>query len=61
MGEWSEYFEDFPEEDDANYVNGVFDHEKVQERKRLLDAQADAKLAALIGNSQHRGGSDRKV
>lgn len=25
MGEWSEYSEDFPEEDEANYVNGRFD------------------------------------
>ncbi len=25
MGEWSEYFEDFPEENPANYVGGRFD------------------------------------
>lgn len=25
MGEWSEYFEDFPEENPANWINGVFD------------------------------------
>ena len=25
MGEWSEYFEDFPEKDQANYVKGSFD------------------------------------
>ncbi len=25
MGEWSEYFEDFPDENPANYVNGRFD------------------------------------
>lgn len=25
MGEWSEYFEDFPEENPANYLNGRFD------------------------------------
>jgi len=24
MGEWSEYFEDFPEENQANYLNGQF-------------------------------------
>lgn len=24
MGEWSEYFEDFPEENPANWVNGQF-------------------------------------
>lgn len=27
MGEWSEYFEDFPDENPANYVNGRFDPE----------------------------------
>jgi hypothetical protein len=25
MGDWSDYFEDFPEENSANYVNGRFD------------------------------------
>ena len=25
MSEWAEYFEDFPEENPANYVNGRFD------------------------------------
>jgi hypothetical protein len=25
MGEWSEYFEDFPEENPGNYVDGKFD------------------------------------
>ena len=25
MGEWSEFFEDFPEENPGNYVNGSFD------------------------------------
>jgi hypothetical protein len=25
MGEWSDHFEDFPEENPANYVNGRFD------------------------------------
>jgi hypothetical protein len=24
MGEWSDYFEDFPEENPANYINGHF-------------------------------------
>ena len=25
MGEWSEYFEDFPEENPANWINGRYD------------------------------------
>ena len=24
MGEWSEFFEDFPEENPANWINGVY-------------------------------------
>lgn len=31
MGEWSEYFEDFPEENSANYVNGRFSPRLAQE------------------------------
>lgn len=31
MGEWSEYFEDFPEENPANYVNGQFNPQLAQE------------------------------
>jgi hypothetical protein len=25
MGEWSDYFEDFPEENPANYIDGRYD------------------------------------
>lgn len=32
MGEWSDYFEDFPEEDMGNYRNGVFDPELARRR-----------------------------
>lgn len=32
MGEWSDYFEDYPEEDMANYVNGVFNPELARQR-----------------------------
>lgn len=31
MGEWSEYFEDFPEENPANWVNGEFNPRLAQE------------------------------
>ena len=30
MGEWSEYFEDFPEENPGNYVNGKYDPQQAQ-------------------------------
>ena len=32
MGEWSDYFEDYPEEDMGNYLNGVFDPELARQR-----------------------------
>ena len=32
MGEWSDYFEDYPEEDMSNYVNGVFNPELARQR-----------------------------
>jgi N-acetylglucosamine kinase-like BadF-type ATPase len=39
MGEMYEYFQDFPEEDPANYVGGVFDPagaRRERERKKKL-------------------------
>lgn len=36
MGEWSEYFEDFPEENPGNYVGGKFDPEGA---KRAREAE----------------------
>lgn len=41
MGEWSEYFEDFPEENPANYVNGQFNPQLAQE-VRNHEAQLSA-------------------
>ena len=49
MGELSEYYEDFPEEDPANQVNGVYDPEGARrvraEAKRR--EQVDEKSKAL--------------
>jgi len=33
MGEWSDYFEDFPEEDLGNYINGQFSPELARQGK----------------------------
>ncbi|WP_065718028.1 hypothetical protein [Acinetobacter baumannii] len=38
MGEWSDYFEDFPEEDPCNYINGQFNKELAQQRRSLLNS-----------------------
>jgi len=56
MGEWSDYFEDFPDENPANYVGNRFDPRgaeelRTQERASHL-AAANPKIAALI--RQHR-------
>ena len=47
MGEWSEYFEDFPEENPANYVGDCFDPIAAE----ALRAQA-AKQAAKAAQEQ---------
>ncbi|HEY0720753.1 MAG TPA: hypothetical protein VGE50_05825 [Gammaproteobacteria bacterium] len=46
MGEWSDYFEDFPEENPANYVGNRFDP-KGAEALRAAEAKATAEQAKL--------------
>jgi hypothetical protein len=41
VGEWSEYFEDFPEENPSNWINGRFDPDGAA-RARVLEAQQRA-------------------
>ena len=47
MGEWSEYFEDFPEENPANWVNGRFDpaaaarQREIEESKRKVAEESN--------------------
>lgn len=45
MGEWSEYFEDFPEENPANYVHGRFAPELAktihEQESRIAAAKAE--------------------
>ncbi len=64
MGEWSEYFEDFPEENSANYINGRFDP-KGAEARRARDAklvQDQANLEAEISEivQKHRAAAGNK-
>ncbi len=48
MGEWSDYFEDFPEENPANWIGGRFDPEgaaaqrALDERKRQTKKESQA-------------------
>lgn len=54
MGEWSEYFEDFPEENPANWIDGRFDPKGAAQRAaahaKLTQEQAnlDAEIAAIV-------------
>jgi hypothetical protein len=58
MGEWSEYFEDFPEENPANYVGNRFDPQAAAQRNRQAQEQQEAQanlnaeIAAII--KKHR-------
>ena len=58
MGEWSEYFEDFPEENPANYVGDRFDPKGAQALRaaeaKLKQEQAslDSEIRAII--QKHR-------
>ena len=64
MGEWSEYFEDFPEENPANWVNGQFNPRaaadlRAQEANALLasakTAEETAKLKGTIARMIEEG------
>ena len=51
MGEWSDYFEDFPDENPSNWVNGVYlGPQKAQEqhaRQMTTTAQLQQEQTAL--------------
>lgn len=49
MGEWSDYFEDFPEENQANYVGGRFDPVAARAQR-----EAQQKAALNLKNEQQR-------
>lgn len=62
MGEWSEYFEDFPEEDPANYTDGEFDpraaaaqreaQHKASEKRKIEQQRLNVEVAAIV--HQHK-------
>lgn len=54
MGEWSEYFEDFPEENPANWVDGRFDPQLREQLNQESAQQAVANLEVrqLIANAK---------
>lgn len=50
MGEWSEYFEEFPQENPANWINGRFDPEGAHRARQQAEghAQSQAQLNETI-------------
>lgn len=52
MGEWSDYFEDFPEENPTNYVGSRFDP-RAAEALRLAEAKRVAEQQALNAEIEH--------
>lgn len=45
MGEWSDYFEDFPEENPANYVGGRFDPKGAEALRAAVAKRAVEQVA----------------
>jgi hypothetical protein len=60
MGEWSDYFEDFPEENPGNYVGGRFDpagaaaHRAVEAKRAAAQAELNATISGLIKDGKRR-------
>lgn len=54
MGEWSEYFEDFPEENPANWVNGEFNPRLAQEiRNQETKFRISGQKSWIINQRSH--------
>ncbi len=60
MGEWSEYFEDFPEENPANWIDGRFDPEGAKRRYQQesvfekAEQKANTELRQLINDAKKK-------
>jgi len=58
MGEWSDYFEDFPEENPANFVDGKFNPQLAAARRAQAKkvAEDSSRVRAEINRiiQQHR-------
>ncbi len=60
MGEWSDYFEDFPEENPGNYVNGVFaplqakQNQELDAKRRADQVSLNAEIAKIVAEGKLR-------
>lgn len=58
MGEWSEYFEDFPEENPANYdKNGRFDPNGILRREQSQQELANRRLDEVLKKGVRKSGA----
>ena len=61
MGEWSDYFEDFPEENPANWVGGRFDPAAVTQQREIESANRRvAKDSAALQKEMFKMAEDAK-
>lgn len=66
MGEWSEYFEDFPEENPANYVGKKFDPKGAEALRAAKAKQAaeqsklNAEIARIVQKHRKPGSSESR-
>ena len=52
MGEWSEHFEDNPEENPANQVNGRYDPVEAAHRRALAAGDLQARILQMAREGQ---------
>ena len=66
MGEWSDFFEDFPEENPGNYVNGSFDPKgaealrAVQAKLAQEQANLEAEIESMVNKARHSDGGKKQ-
>ncbi len=66
MGEWSEFFEDFPEANPGNYVNGTFDPSGAEAlraaKAKLAQEQAnlDVEIASIVQKCRPSDGGKKQ-
>jgi hypothetical protein len=61
MGEWSDYFEDFPEENPANWVNGRFDPAAAARQRSVEESNRNiAKESKLLREKMAQMAVDAK-
>ncbi|MDP0491137.1 MAG: hypothetical protein Q7Q71_08840 [Verrucomicrobiota bacterium JB023] len=64
MGEMYDYFEDFPEENPANYVNGVYELggaarvARATEEQEKANAELRAKLERVVAEARKKAPSE---